>query len=78
MHLFFKTPENKLRPQIAKITKKKRSTMIVSLSKDMELKRADTIILSPSILEIVLSGLSTLKALRAASPPPPPEAKTET
>ena len=50
---------------MANTRKKNISTSRESLSKGMELIRADTITLRPYTLEIVLRGLITLKDLRA-------------
>lgn len=63
-HLFFRYPAKSYKPAIAKIKKKNNRTIIVSLSKGNEDNRAETITLRPSILDIDLSGLNTLKALR--------------
>ena len=49
---------------MAKTTKKKSNTMIVSLSNGNAAINALTSKRSPSILVMVLNGLSTLKALK--------------
>ena len=66
-HLFNKLPPIVWRPAIAKTQKKKINIMIVSLRRGRADRRAETRILSPSILDIVLRGLRTLKDLSALS-----------
>jgi len=56
---------------MAKMIKKKQRMRIASLSKGIELIRAETIILSPSIPEIVRKGLKTLNDLSAERSAPP-------
>ena len=63
-HLFFNIPAKSYSPAIANIKKKNRRTITVSLNSGSDASRADTITLSPYILEIDFRGLSTLKALR--------------
>ncbi len=48
---------------MAKIKKKKRRIIIVSLSKGNDVSKAVTKTLSPSMLETALKGLNTLTAL---------------
>lgn len=64
-HLFIKFPLIVYKPAIANTPKKNNNIMIVSLSKGIADNRATIKTLRPSILEIVLRGLKTLKDLRA-------------
>jgi len=66
MHRFLSIPVISWVPPIAKMMKKKRRMIIVSLKSGIADKRACMSTFSPLILEIVLRGLSTLKTLRLA------------
>ena len=59
---------NNYSPAIAKMRKKKYTTIILSKSNFIAEKREFKIILSDFILEIVLRGLSTLKTLKELMP----------
>ena len=74
-HLFFRIPPNNCNPAIAKIKKKKISTIIVSLRRGTDFIRDYTIIFNPSILWIDLKGLNTLNDLRPDRFTPPPYKK---
>lgn len=67
-HLLFSIPINNYKPAIANIKKKKSKTINESSNNRIAEKREVSMILSDLMLDIVLSGLRTLRTLKELNP----------
>jgi hypothetical protein len=73
MHSFFSYPEKICTPAIEKMMRKNMRIATTSLSSLIESSNDTTMILSPSIPEMVFRGLSTQKDLRTPMLTPEPK-----